>query len=1022
MKEFPPFRLDKVNQCLWRRKDSGKEERVLLRPTPFSILRYLVDHAGRLVTQDELLDAVWPNTNVQPEVLKRHILDIRNALGDDPKRPVFIETLPRRGYQFIAPIIDGIGEGASGEVVEPVGPGQHRLVGRDRPLGELREYLRRALGGQRQIVFVSGEPGIGKTSLVDEFQRQAAVDALRNARGQCVEGYGGTEAYYPMLEALGKLCRHTGGDSLVQVLASQAPTWLVQFPALVTREQRETLRRELLGATRERMLREIGDALETISATTPLLLVLEDLQWVDPSTVDLISALARGRAAARLMLLGTYRPMEMSPSEHPLKRVKQDLLVHRLGHEIALTPLAETDVAEYIRDEATMENLPAGLAGLVHRHSEGNPLFMVAALEHMTQRGFISRENGTWTLNVPIEEIDLEVPENLRTMIEAQIDRLSVLEQQALETASVRGVSFRTSVIAVAANLDEENFEGLCEDLSRRQHMVRWAGSFQFPDGTVSQRYEFVHALYREVFYRRLAPGRRAKLHLRIGERLEQLFSQHENAVAAELAEHFEEASDWRRAVKYLRLAADSARRRYAHKEAVAILRRAAGLVNRLSEPDRTTCEIEILEQLGMFYVALVDISAALETYQTLVALAARHGLIDVQIRALLDMVLPTAWTSTQLYLETNERALELSDRQEDPLRRARTRALCFQRRAVAGRWSREDAESCRGAMEEIERRGDRLVVAQHRLWYAIMQSHSSLYGDAYRNAVGSLAILLQQDNLNPYLGVLYQVHRHLNPRNLLHWGEWGQALSEVEASIALLEKNGDDAYARQMLALKAWVHLYAMDFSCVIAICESIVASVRIPMGVRLLHVLAGSAEVALGNHDRAFEHLMKTKELMDGQPLMNDWENAMPLQAGLTELWLSRGDQSQACREAARFLEVALATSERTYQGLAWEANARVAIVGDDWSRAEECIANALSTIQGYEVPLAAWRVHGTAAELYARAKNHGLAEHHRELSRTTIMKLANSLGANDPLRAIFLSAPPVLRVLNHAEQMGA
>jgi tetratricopeptide (TPR) repeat protein len=313
-------------------------------------------------------------------------------------------------------------------------------------------------------------------------------------------------------------------------------------------------------------------------------------------------------------------------------------------------------------------------------------------------------------------------------------------------------------------------------------------------------------------------------------------------------------------------------------------------------------------------------------------------------------------------------------------------------------------------------------VVAQHRLWYAIMQSHSSLYGDAYRNAVGSLAILLQQDNLNPYLGVLYQVHRHLNPRNLLHWGEWGQALSEVEASIALLEKNGDDAYARQMLALKAWVHLYAMDFSCVIAICESIVASVRIPMGVRLLHVLAGSAEVALGNHDRAFEHLMKTKELMDGQPLMNDWENAMPLQAGLTELWLSRGDQSQACREAARFLEVALATSERTYQGLAWEANARVAIVGDDWSRAEECIANALSTIQGYEVPLAAWRVHGTAAELYARAKNHGLAEHHRELSRTTIMKLANSLGADDPLRAIFLSAPPVLRVLNHAEQMGA
>jgi hypothetical protein len=105
------------------------------------------------------------------------------------------------------------------------------------------------------------------------------------------------ESYYPMLEALGKRCRRSGGDSVVQVLASQAPTWLVQFPALVTREQGETLHRELLGATRERMLREIGEALETISATTALLLVLEDLQWVDPSTVDL-RKVNRGHANA----------------------------------------------------------------------------------------------------------------------------------------------------------------------------------------------------------------------------------------------------------------------------------------------------------------------------------------------------------------------------------------------------------------------------------------------------------------------------------------------------------------------------------------------------------------------------------------------------------------------------------------------------------------------------------------------------------------------------------------------------
>jgi DNA-binding winged helix-turn-helix (wHTH) protein len=496
MKEFGPFRLDTVNQCLWRHNDGVEDERLLLKPTPYSLLRYLVEHAGRLVTQEEILQAVWPNTNVQSEVLKRHLLDIRNALGDDPRRPVFIETLPRRGYRFIAPVK----EGSAGGVVEAAIPAPGRLVGRHRALDELREHLQRALAGERQMVFITGEPGVGKTTLVDEFQRQAgASGALRIARGQCVEGYGGKEAYYPVLEALGKLCRRSGGDSVVQILASQAPTWLVQFPALVMRQQRETLHRELLGATRERMLREIGEALETISLATPILLILEDLQWVDPSTVDFISALARGRSPAKLMLVGTYRPVDTSSCEDPFHRVKEDLLVHQLCQEIALEPLTETDVALYMGDGTATGGLPAGLARLVYRHSDGNPLFMVAALEHMAQRGFISHQNEIWNLNVPLQEIDLEVPENLRRMIEAQIECLSAEERRALEVASVAGVSFTANVCAVVAALDEEKFEDLCEELSRRPSMLRWAGSQPFLDGTVSQRYELAHALYREV-------------------------------------------------------------------------------------------------------------------------------------------------------------------------------------------------------------------------------------------------------------------------------------------------------------------------------------------------------------------------------------------------------------------------------------------------------------------------------------------------------------------------------------------
>ena len=332
MKEFPPFRLDTVNECLWHHTDKGADERILLTPKAFAVLRHLVERAGRLVTHDELLDAVWPNTHIQPQAIKKLVLDLRKSLGDRAETPLFIETLHRRGYRFIAAVSDG----AAVPPAVPAEPARGKLVGRERELSALGNCLGKALSGERQIVFMTGEPGIGKTALADAFQRQAAVEApgLRIARGQCVEGYGGKEAYYPMLEALGQLCRGTGGDSVVQILAAQAPTWLVQFPALVKPEQREMLHREILGSTRERMLREIDDALETISSENPLLLVFEDLQWVDPSTVDLISALARRRAPAKLMLIATKRPVDMVIPEHPLRALKQDLLLHGLCREI----------------------------------------------------------------------------------------------------------------------------------------------------------------------------------------------------------------------------------------------------------------------------------------------------------------------------------------------------------------------------------------------------------------------------------------------------------------------------------------------------------------------------------------------------------------------------------------------------------------------------------------------------------------------------------------------------------------
>ena len=142
------------------------------------------------------------------------------------------------------------------------------------------------------------------------------------------------------------------------------------------------------------------------------------------------------------------------------------------------------------------------------------------------------------------------------------------------------------------------------------------------------------------------------------------------------------------------------------------------------------------------------------------------------------------------------------------------------------------------------------------------------------------------------------------------------------------------------------------------------------------------------------------------------------MPLQWAMTEAWLSKGDLSEARVEAKEFLKVTLPTGERTYRALAYEVSARVAIAEQDLNRAQELIAKAVQEMEGYEVPLAQWRVHGTAAELHQRLGNRALAEHHRELSRTTIIKLANSLPADEPLRETFLSAPIIRKILGDWE----
>jgi DNA-binding winged helix-turn-helix (wHTH) protein/predicted ATPase len=606
---FDSFRLDLANECLWRGSEAIK-----VRPKAFAVLHYLLGHPGQLVTKEELLNAVWPATFVGEAVLKVAIRQIREALGDDSTSPRFIETAHRRGYRFISQIVGS--EPASGSDRENrthhtvTGSPQHPadfargVVGRDAALSRMQSRLERMLEGERQILFVTGEAGIGKTALVDTFARSIASGGnIRISRGQCLEQYGTGEAYLPVLEAIDRLCREQ--RQVVDVLRAHAPMWLLQMPSLLSASDRELLSREVSGATRERMLREMGDALEALTTDLPLVLILEDLHWSDYSTLDLISYLARHRHAARLMLIGTYRTVELIVSGHPLKEVKRELLAKQQCAELPLEYLNKEAVAQYLSIRFPNNRFPRELAALIHERTEGSPLFMVNAVDYLLTEGSIAERGRQWELAVEIQKVDVGVPDSIKQIIQKQIDHLDAEKQRTLEAASVAGSEF--TALAVVAGLQDDGavVEARCEELARQRQFIRDSGVRELPGGGVVTKYGFIHALYQNVLYERLSSSRRIQLHRRIGELEEQLYGERAVEIAAELAMHFERGANLKEAVKYLQQAAENALRQFAYREAVGLSRRGLELIERLPDTaERARQELALRITLGVPLIA----------------------------------------------------------------------------------------------------------------------------------------------------------------------------------------------------------------------------------------------------------------------------------------------------------------------------------------------------------------------------------------------------------------------------------
>ncbi|MDE3155671.1 MAG: protein kinase, partial [Acidobacteriota bacterium] len=469
----------------------------------------------------------------------------------------------------------------------PAPSAPRKVVGRDAERERLLAELEAVTAGSGRLVAVTGEPGIGKTTLVEDALAAMATSPLQPviARGRCSERLAGSEAYLPLLELLDNLLHGGTGGSFGEMIRTLAPAWYVHLaPAASERAAVADATGAHGPVSQERMKRELAALLVDIARVRPLVLLIEDLHWADVSTVDLLNYLAGRFEPMRVLVLVTYRPSDMAVARHPFLHVRQELETRGVFRELALEFLTAADVDRFLGMEFPGHDLPPALGRVLHDRTEGSPLFMVDLVRDLRDRQVVVRRNDRWELATSVRAVARDLPETVRGMIARKIERLDDTDRRLLTAASVQGHEFDTAVVSDALGLDPAEVEERCETLDRVHRLVQAVRTYDLPDRTLCVRYRFVHVLYQNVLYAALQPTRRVALAARVARALVTHHGEESAALASELALLFETARDFAAAARQFHLAAQHAIGLFGFQEARALAQR--GLDALVALPD----------------------------------------------------------------------------------------------------------------------------------------------------------------------------------------------------------------------------------------------------------------------------------------------------------------------------------------------------------------------------------------------------------------------------------------------------